>query len=594
MVAKGKIVWVSGPAVRADGMSSAKMYETVEVGDAKLIGEVIRLTGDVAFIQVYESTSGLKPGEEVIGTGQPLSVLLGPGIIGRIYDGIQRPLDEIAEKSGAFIGRGITTSPVDMKKKYRFNPLVKKDDVIFGGSVLGTVEETPLLTHKILVPPNYPESTITDIVKEGEYDLEHVIGQASSKNGDKIQLKMYHKWPVRKPRPYAERYDPTIPLITGQRIIDTYFPIAKGGTGAIPGGFGTGKTVTLHQIAKWADSKVVVYIGCGERGNEMTEVLVEFPHLIDPRSQRPLMERTVLVANTSNMPVAAREASIYTGVTMAEYYRDMGYDVVLVADSTSRWAEALREMSGRLEEMPAEEGYPSYLASRLAEFYERAGRIRALGSPDRSGSVTLVGAVSPSGADFTEPVTTHTIRFIKTFWALDTRLAYSRHYPSINWMQSYSGYLEDVSKWWKENVSPDWYDLRAESYQILQREDTLKEIVRLLGPEALPDEEKLVLEVARMLKIGILQQNSFDKVDTYCGPAKQLKLVRLMVKFYKEAQKALKEGKSLADIRALPIITTLLKAKFEVTDEEVSKLEEIDKQLSDSFKGNIEEVKVSV
>ena len=594
MVAKGKIVWVSGPAVRADGMSSAKMYETVEVGDAKLIGEVIRLTGDVAFIQVYESTSGLKPGEEVIGTGQPLSVLLGPGIIGRIYDGIQRPLDEIAEKSGAFIGRGITTSPVDMKKKYRFNPLVKKDDTIFGGSVLGAVEETPLLTHKILVPPNYPESTITDIVKEGEYDLEHVIGQASSKNGDKIQLKMYHKWPVRKPRPYAERYDPTIPLITGQRIIDTYFPIAKGGTGAIPGGFGTGKTVTLHQIAKWADSKVVVYIGCGERGNEMTEVLVEFPHLIDPRSQRPLMERTVLVANTSNMPVAAREASIYTGVTMAEYYRDMGYDVVLVADSTSRWAEALREMSGRLEEMPAEEGYPSYLASRLAEFYERAGRIRALGSPDRSGSVTLVGAVSPSGADFTEPVTTHTIRFIKTFWALDTRLAYSRHYPSINWMQSYSGYLEDISKWWKENVSPDWYDLRAESYHILQREDTLKEIVRLLGPEALPDEEKLVLEVARMLKIGILQQNSFDKVDTYCGPAKQLKLVRLMVKFYKEAQKALKEGKSLADIRALPIITTLLKAKFEVTDEEISKLEEIDKRLSDSFKGNIEEVKVSV
>jgi len=590
MVAKGKIVWVSGPAVRADGMSTVKMYETVEVGESKLIGEVIRLTGDVAFIQVYESTSGLKPGEEVVGTGQPLSVLLGPGIIGRIYDGIQRPLDDIAEKSGAFIGRGITTSPVDMKKKFKFNPTVKKDDTIFGGSILGTVEETPLLTHKILVPPNYAEATITEIVKEGDY----VIGQANSKNGDKIGLKMYHKWPVRKPRPYAERYDPTVPLVTGQRIIDTYFPIAKGGTGGIPGGFGTGKTVTLHQIAKWADSQVVVYIGCGERGNEMTEVLVEFPHLIDPRSQRPLMERTVLVANTSNMPVAAREASIYTGVTIAEYYRDMGYDVVLVADSTSRWAEALREMSGRLEEMPAEEGYPSYLASRLAEFYERAGRIRALGSPDRSGSVTIVGAVSPSGADFTEPVTTHTIRFIKTFWALDTRLAYSRHYPSINWMQSYSGYLEDISKWWKENVSPDWYDLRAESYHILQREDTLKEIVRLLGPEALPDEEKLVMEVARMLKIGILQQNSFDKVDTYCSPVKQLKLVRLMVKFYKEAQKALKEGKTLADIRALPIITTLLKAKFEVTDEQISKLDEIDKQLSDSFKGNIEEVKVSV
>ncbi|TLX66401.1 MAG: V-type ATP synthase subunit A [Thaumarchaeota archaeon] len=594
MVAKGKIVWVSGPAVKADGMSSVKMYETVEVGESKLIGEVIRLTGDVAFIQVYESTSGLKPGEEVVGTGQPLSVLLGPGIIGRIYDGIQRPLDDIAEKSGAFIGRGITTSPVNMTKKFKFNPTVKKDDIIFGGTILGTVEETPLLTHNILVPPKSPEATITEIVKEGDYDLEHVIVHAKSKNADKIELKMYHKWPVRKPRPYAERYDPTVPLITGQRIIDTYFPIAKGGTGAIPGGFGTGKTVTLHQIAKWADSKVVVYIGCGERGNEMTEVLVEFPHLIDPRSQRPLMERTVLVANTSNMPVAAREASIYTGVTMAEYYRDMGYDVVLVADSTSRWAEALREMSGRLEEMPAEEGYPSYLASRLAEFYERAGRIRALGSPDRSGSVTIVGAVSPSGADFTEPVTTHTIRFIKTFWALDTRLAYSRHYPSINWMQSYSGYLEDISKWWKENVSPDWYDLRAESYQILQREDTLKEIVRLLGPEALPDEEKLVMEVARMLKIGILQQNSFDKVDTYCGPVKQLKLVRLMVTFYKESQKALKEGKSLADIRALPIITTLLRAKFEVPDEQISKLDEIEKQLLYSFKGNMEEVKVSV
>jgi V/A-type H+-transporting ATPase subunit A len=399
----------------------------------------------------------------------------------------------------------------------------------------------------------------------------------------KYPMKMYHKWPVRKPRPYIERFDPTVPLITGQRVIDTYFPIAKGGTGAIPGGFGTGKTVTLHQIAKWADSKVVVYIGCGERGNEMTEVLVEFPHLIDPRSNRPLMERTVLVANTSNMPVAAREASIYTGVTMAEYYRDMGMDVVLVADSTSRWAEALREMSGRLEEMPAEEGYPSYLASRLAEFYERAGRVRALGSPNRSGSVTIVGAVSPSGADFTEPVTTHTIRFIKTFWALDTRLAYSRHYPSINWMQSYSGYLEDVSKWWTENVSPDWYTLRAASYNILQREDTLKEIVRLLGPEALPDEEKLILEMARMIKIGILQQNSFDKIDTYCGPEKQLNLVNLMVKFYKESLKSLKEGIYLSDIRSMPIIPSLIKAKFEIPDEQVSKLKELESKMDTQF-----------
>ena len=582
MVAKGKIVWVSGPAVRADGMSSAKMYETVEVGESKLIGEVIRLTGDVAFIQVYESTSGLRPGEPVVGTGQPLSVLLGPGIIGRIYDGIQRPLEEIAKKSGAFISKGIATTPIDLKKKYHFKPTVKIGEDVKAGTVLGTVEETPLLTHSILVPPDSRGGKVIDISSEGDFDLEHVISTIQN-NGNKSQLKMYHKWPVRKPRPYTERFDPTVPLITGQRVIDTYFPIAKGGTGAIPGGFGTGKTVTLHQIAKWADSKVVVYIGCGERGNEMTEVLVEFPHLIDPRSNRPLMERTVLVANTSNMPVAAREASIYTGVTMAEYYRDMGMDVVLVADSTSRWAEALREMSGRLEEMPAEEGYPSYLASRLAEFYERAGRVRALGSPDRSGSVTIVGAVSPSGADFTEPVTTHTIRFIKTFWALDTRLAYSRHYPSINWMQSYSGYLEDVSKWWTDNISPNWYNLRAESYNILQREDTLKEIVRLLGPEALPDEEKLILEMARMIKIGILQQNSFDKIDTYCGPEKQLKLVKLMVKFYNESLKSLKENIPLSDIRSMSIIPSLLKAKFEIPDEQVSKLDELESTMDRQF-----------
>jgi len=582
LVAKGRIIWVSGPAVKADGMSTVKMYETVEVGDSKLVGEVIRLTGDTAFIQVYESTSGLRPGESVTGTGQPLSVLLGPGIIGKIYDGIQRPLGEIAQKSGSYIGRGVHTDPVDMKKKYHFQPVVRKSDSVGPGSVIGSVEETPLLNHSIMVPPNFKNGTIVDVIPEGDYDIEQVVATLETSEG-KIPLKMYHKWPVRKPRPYTERYDPTVPLITGQRVIDTYFPIAKGGTGAIPGGFGTGKTVTLHQIAKWADSKVVVYIGCGERGNEMTEVLVEFPHLIDPRSNRPLMERTVLVANTSNMPVAAREASIYTGVTLAEYYRDMGLDVVLVADSTSRWAEALREMSGRLEEMPAEEGYPSYLASRLAEFYERAGRVKALGSPNRTGSVTLVGAVSPSGADFTEPVTTHTIRFIKTFWALDTRLAYSRHYPSINWMNSYSGYLEDVSKWWKENVSSEWYDLRAYSYNLLQREDTLKEIVRLLGPESLPDEEKLILEVARMIKIGILQQNSFDKVDTYSSPEKQLKLVKLIVNYHKEAQKALKEGIALADIRTMSIIPSILKAKFEIPDEDIAKLDQLDKQMHEQF-----------
>ena len=583
MAAEGRIVWISGPAVRADGMSDAKMYETVTVGNDKLVGEVIRLTGDVAFIQVYESTAGLKPGEPVVGTGNPLSVLLGPGIIGQIYDGIQRPLKELSKASGSYIGRGITTTPVDMTKKYHFVPTVSNGDEVSAGSVLGTVQESELIENSIMVPPDHKGGKITNIVSEGDYDLETEVATIE-KDGQSAPLKMYHKWPVRKPRPFLKRYDPTVPLLTGQRVIDTFFPIAKGGTGSIPGAFGTGKTVTLHQIAKWADSQVVVYIGCGERGNEMTEVLVEFPHLKDPRSGKPLMDRTVLVANTSNMPVAAREASIYTGVTIAEYYRDMGKDVVLVADSTSRWAESLREMSGRLEEMPAEEGYPSYLASRLAEFYERAGRVRASGSPDRDGSVTLVGAVSPSGGDFTEPVTTHTMRFIKTFWALDAKLAYSRHYPSINWMNSYSGYLADIAKWWGENISDDWLSLRSDAYGVLQREDTLKEIVRLLGPEALPDEEKLILEVARMVKIGLLQQNSFDDVDTYCSPEKQYKLLKLLVDFYKRGQQALKEGAALADIRAMSIVGSMLKARMDVKDDEMAKLDQLDVDMQEQFK----------
>ena len=583
MAAQGRIVWISGPAVKADGMSDAKMYETVTVGDSKLVGEVIRLTGDVAFIQVYETTSGLKPGEPVVGTGNPLSVLLGPGIIGQIYDGIQRPLKELSKASGSYIGRGITTTPVDLTKNYHFVPTVSVGDEVSAGSVIGTVQETDLIEHSIMVPPDHQGGKIANIVSEGDYNLETEMA-TTEKDGKTIPLKMYHKWPVRKPRPFLKRYDPTVPLLTGQRVIDTFFPIAKGGTGSIPGAFGTGKTVTLHQIAKWADSQVVVYIGCGERGNEMTEVLVEFPELKDPRTGKPLMDRTVLVANTSNMPVAAREASIYTGVTIAEYYRDMGKDVVLVADSTSRWAESLREMSGRLEEMPAEEGYPSYLASRLAEFYERAGRVRASGSPDRDGSVTLVGAVSPSGGDFTEPVTTHTMRFIKTFWALDAKLAYSRHYPSINWMNSYSGYLADIAKWWGENINEDWLSLRSEAYGVLQREDTLKEIVRLLGPEALPDEEKLILEVARMVKIGLLQQNSFDEVDTYCSPEKQYKLLKLLVDFYKRGQQALKEGASLADIRAMSVVGSMLKARMDVKDDEVAKLDQLDVDMQEQFK----------
>ena len=584
MAAQGRIVWVSGPAVKADGMSEAKMYETVTVGNSKLIGEVIRLTGDVAFIQVYESTSGLKPGEPVIGTGNPLSVMLGPGIIGQLYDGIQRPLRELSKASGSFIGRGIVTTPIDMTKKYHFVPTASNGDEVAAGNVIGTVQETDLIEHSIMVPPDHPGGQIADMVPEGDYDLETILATAQ-KDGKSTDLKMYHRWPVRKPRPYTNRYDPTVPLLTGQRVIDTFFPIAKGGTGSIPGAFGTGKTVTLHQIAKWADSQVVVYIGCGERGNEMTEVLVEFPHLKDPRSGKPLMDRTVLVANTSNMPVAAREASIYTGVTIAEYYRDMGKDVVLVADSTSRWAEALREMSGRLEEMPAEEGYPSYLASRLAEFYERAGRVRALGSPDRNGSVTLIGAVSPSGGDFTEPVTTHTMRFIKTFWALDAKLAYSRHYPSINWMESYSGYTNDVATWWHENVDESWNAVRQETHNILQKEDTLKEIVKLLGPDALPDEEKLVLEVARMIKIGVLQQNSFDEIDTYCSPAKQFKLMNTILSFYHKGQDALKSGASLQDIMALDVVPTMTKARMVIHDDALDKLDSIRANMDEQFGG---------
>ena len=583
MVAKGKILWISGPAVKAEGMSEAKMYETVQVGEDKIVGEIIRLTGDVAFVQVYESTSNLKPGEPVIGTGGPLSVTCGPGMMGTIYDGLQRPLDAIAKKSGAFMGRGISVPPIPKDKKWRFIPAIKKGEKVAPGTVLGIVNETPLVEHKIMAPPNFAGGIGDSVVKEGDYDIEEAVVSVKV-GGKKEDLKMYHTWPVRRGRPFAERHDPDIPLITGQRVIDTFFPMMKGGTGAIPGGFGTGKTVTLHQVASWANSKVVIHVGCGERGNEMTEVLIKFPELIDPTSGRPLMERTVLVANTSNMPVAAREASIYTGVTMAEYYRDMGHDVVLVADSTSRWAEALREISGRLEEMPAEEGYPSYLASRLAEFYERAGRVQCLGSPDRAGSVTLIGAVSPSGADFTEPVTTHTTRFIKTFWALDTRLAYSRHYPSINWMTSYSGYVLGADKWWSDNVDKERPKLRSEAYSILQREDVLKEIVRLLGPEALPDEEKLILDLARMVKEGYLQQSAYDDVDTYCSPTKQVKLLRVFVGFYKEALNALRTGATLSAIRSLPVIAKIIRARFEISEKDLNKIDQLHEEMVQSIK----------
>jgi V/A-type H+/Na+-transporting ATPase subunit A len=580
---KGKIEWISGPAVKASGMAAAKMYEVTQVGEEKLVGEVIKLTGDIGFVQVYESTSGLRPGEPVLGTGQPLSTTLGPGMIGTIYDGLQRPLDVIAEKAGAFITRGVTANSIPFDKEWEFVPAVKKGDDIEGGTILGSVKETPLIDHKILTPPNTSKSKVKDVVAAGKFRVDEVVVTAEDKSGRKQELMLHHRWPVRSPRPTRERLDPEIPLMTGQRVLDTFFPMSKGGTGAIPGAFGTGKTVTLHSIAKYADAKVVFHIGCGERGNEMTEVLVEFPELIDPQSGRPLMERTILVANVSNMPVAAREASIYTGVTMAEYYRDMGYDTVLVADSTSRWAEALREISGRLEEMPAEEGYPSYLASRLAEFYERAGRFDVLGTPARTGSITLIGAVSPAGGDFTEPVTSQTIRFVKNFWALDARLAYSRHYPSINWMTSYSGYVESVNKWWSERVDKEWFQVRADAYSILQREDALKEIVRLLGPEALPDEEKLILDVARMIQIGFLQQNAYDDTDAYCSPQKQFFMMKMFVKFHQEALKSLRNGVALAKIRGMQVVAPMLRAKFAIKSDELGKLDALSKRMFDEF-----------
>jgi V/A-type H+-transporting ATPase subunit A len=565
-------------------MMGAKMYETVYVGDERLIGEIIKLTGDVAFIQVYENTSGLKPGEPVEATGSPLSVSLGPGMLGSIYDGVQRPLDVLGHVAGGFIKRGIKADPLPLNKKWLFKPLVKKGDEVGPGDIIGEVPETPLVTSKIMLPPDAKPGKLSYIAPESEYTVEEVIAEVETKDGTQ-KVKLYHRWPVRKARPFKQRLDPEVPTITGQRVLDTFFPLSKGGTACIPGAFGTGKTVTLHQLAKWSDTRVIFHVGCGERGNEESEVLTEFPHLKDPATGRPLMERTVLIANTSNMPVAAREASIYTGVTMAEYFRDMGYDVLLVADSTSRWAEALREISGRLEEMPAEEGYPSYLASRLAEFYERAGRVVTLGNPSRIGSVSLVGAVSPPGGDFTEPVTTHTMRFIRTFWALDANLAYTRHYPAINWITSYSAYVETVRKWWAESISVDWYELRYQAYRLLQREADLLEIVRLLGPEAIPDEEKLVLDVARMIREGFLQQSAYDEVDAYCPPKKQVMLLNLFVKFHRLAEEALRRGVALKEIRSMAIIPRLIRAKYEIPNDRLELIEQLERSMEEAFAG---------
>lgn len=575
----GTVTWINGPVVRARGSRHVSMLELVEVGEERLVGEVIGLDGDIITAQVYEETSGMQTGAPVFGTGLPLSVELGPGLLKSIFDGVQRPLPLIEMQSGSFIGRGMRLDPLYRKDRWKFTPAAKVGDELSGGITLGSVMETETFEHKIMVPPNMA-GTVTWIASAGEYTIEEPIARLRIGKEEK-ELAMLQRWPVRQPRPYKSRRGQSIPLITGQRVLDTFFPVAKGGAAGIPGPFGSGKTVTQHSIAKWADAQVIVYIGCGERGNEMTEVLQEFPHLVDPRSGRPLMERTVLIANTSNMPVAAREASIYTGITIAEYYRDMGYHVALMADSTSRWAEALREVSGRLEEMPAEEGYPAYLAGRLAEFYERAGNVETMNGD--SGSVTIVGAVSPPGGDFSEPVTQHTKRFIRCFWALDKSLASARHFPSINWLDSYSEYLEDVGGWWQEQVGMDWLKMRNYAMEILSEESRLSQIVKLVGPDALPDEERLILETARLLREGFLQQNAMDKVDAYSSIQKQIRMLDLILHFHQRALQIVKHGAPISLIHNLPVVDVLIRMKTAVSNDELERMDEIQKAIDEQM-----------
>jgi len=586
----GQVIWVNGPVVRARGSQQVGMLELVEVGDEHLVGEVIGLELDVITIQVYEETSGLHPGAPVYGTGMPLSVELGPGLLQSIFDGIQRPLPVLERRTGAFIGRGIKATPLYRKQKWAFTPRAEAGDAVQGGALLGVVPETPLIEHRIMVPPDV-SGRVTWVAPEGEYTIEEPIARLTSlppdlggdrgeASGERV-LTMLQRWPVRRPRPYHRRLPPTELLVTGQRVLDTFFPLAKGGAAAIPGGFGAGKTIAQHQIAKWSDADVVIFVGCGERGNEMTEVLQEFPHLTDPRSGHPLMERTLLIANTSNMPVAAREASIYTGITLAEYYRDMGYHVALMADSTSRWAEALREISGRLEEMPAEEGYPAYLAARLAEFYERAGHVVTLN--DAPGSVSVIGAVSPPGGDFSEPVTQHTSRFIRCFWALDKALASARHFPAINWLESYSEYVDGVRDWWREQGHEDWYALREQTLEILQREDRLQQVVKLVGPDALPDDQRLILETARLLREGFLQQNALDEVDSYATIEKQMRMLKIILHFHERAAGIIAKGCPIVVIHDLPIVNTLVRMKTTVPNEQVEQIDEIWKALDEQM-----------
>lgn len=554
MEVNGEIYRVAGPVVTVTGIKP-RMYDVVKVGHEGLMGEVIKIQGEKATVQVYEDTSGIKPGEPVVNTGMPLSVELGPGLLESIYDGIQRPLQVLQEKMGNFIERGVTANGLDRERTWEFKPTVSNGDAVEGGSVIGVVQETANIEHKIMLPPTV-SGTVKEI-KSGSFRVDETVCVLA----DGTELPMMQKWPVRGPRPVAKKLMPTKPLITGQRILDGMFPVAKGGTAAIPGPFGSGKTVTQQQLAKWSDTDIVVYIGCGERGNEMAEVLNEFPELEDPKTGRPLMERTVLIANTSNMPVAAREASVYTGITIAEYYRDMGYDVSLMADSSSRWAEAMREISSRLEEMPGEEGYPAYLSARLSEFYERAGAVNSLAGLE--GSITVIGAVSPPGGDFSEPVTQNTLRIVKVFWALDAKLSQRRHFPSINWLTSYSLYTQGLADWFSENVAPDWTDLRDNAMDLLQQESELQEIVQLVGSDALPEDQQLTLEIARMVREYFLQQNAFHPVDTYCPFDKQYKLLKSITKYGEMATAALEAGVPMNKIITIESKDELAKVKYE-------------------------------
>jgi V/A-type H+-transporting ATPase subunit A len=581
-MAESLVSRISGPVVVATGLEGAQMYDVVRIGELGLVGEIIRLEGNKATVQVYEDTTGLRPGEKLVNTKRPLSIQLGPGLLTSIYDGIQRPLNILREQSGDFIGRGKTIPALDQEKKWEFIPLKKRGDEVYQGDIIGEVQETPLIKHKIMIP--FATQGKLEEIGEGRYNVNEIVATVKTPT-TKVDVGLSSWWTVRTPRPVLRKLPPESPLLTGQRVLDTFFPVAKGGTAAIPGPFGSGKTVTQQQLAKWADSDVIVYVGCGERGNEMTEVLTTFPELEDPKSKRPLMERTILVANTSNMPVAAREASIYTGITMGEYYRDMGYGVALMADSTSRWAEALREISGRLEEMPGEEGYPAYLGRRLAEFYERGGKAIVLSPEERIGSLTLVGAVSPPGGDFSEPVSQNTLRVTRVFWALDASLASRRHFPSINWLTSYSLYADDMSNWYSQNVSPEWVPLRKEALEILQRESELEEIVQLVGYDALPEPEKGILDTARSLREDYLQQSAYDEVDTYTSIRKQFLMLSIILEFGKMEADAIKKGVRSSRIGALDARKLISKIKWTPEDQVEQLLREIKTSMSQQFEG---------